>query len=469
MTVVSSFEIFKYVFSLYEIVKSPFQNFVGKKKEDYSFVEAQKRYIKKVINNKELLPADYKYFGNGNQIENLRLYLLNNAFFAQSLTSTTNLLGFVDSFQIDTLNEKTWYGRLVATLDSSYPRYSAKFDANLNLISIYDPATKKEVIDPVEKQKAAGDLLFLIIYAGQTTHAVVHILHLMLGTGIYVATKHDPSFLTWSAPYSTNLYLKYEEVELYLLHPKFGALTGRIYRSNAQKVLGIAKDLIETWSASKTADDFISDYLLSGLGKAGIKHFKAIGGLEQFFSQASLIHDYAKELTQALKETNSNSYYYTNSLIRSYYSRVGTHNSVKDLKQWIELISVTGLFHGSTLSTTRLILTDEIFKLFPKGDKYEYKDNVWLKVMFATINGMINGFHVFPSRIQRPHFFNSDAQLKPLVEQVLLKYDSLSADKKVKYFKKISADKNFNKYGFVWTDYGLDGIDAKQLTVTTYI
>lgn len=89
--------------------------------------------------------------------------------------------------------------------------------------------------------------------------------------------------------------------------------------------------------------------------------------------------------------------------------------------------------------------------------------------MFATINGMIDGYHVFPSRIQESFPLDSNAQVKPLVEQVLLKYDALSSVKKAEFFKKISAKKEFSKYGWVWTDHCLDGIDGKQLTITTYI
>jgi len=264
------------------------------------------------------------------------------------------------------LNENSWYGKFIATLDADYTRYSAKFDSNLNLISIYDSISKVEITDLVEKKQAAGKLLFLITYFGQVTHAVIHIFHLMLGTGIYASTKHDPSMSTWAAPYATNLFLKYEEVELYLMHPKIGALTGSIYRSNAKKVLDLGLKEIEAWSSFKTADEFIKGFILSGMDANGIAQFKKIGGLEQYFSHASLINGYATELTEAFKQSDDNSYYYTNTLLQLYFKKIGTIHSVHNLKQWIELISVTGLTHGSTLSTTRLIFNDEIFKQFPK-------------------------------------------------------------------------------------------------------
>ena len=59
--------------------------------------------------------------------------------------------------------------------------------------------------------------------------------------------------------------------------------------------------------------------------------------------------------------------------------------------------------------------------------------------------------------------------LDALVKDVLLRYDAKSGQIKRDFFDKVSKDPKFATQGWVLSDHFPDGIDGKQLTITTYI
>jgi hypothetical protein len=59
--------------------------------------------------------------------------------------------------------------------------------------------------------------------------------------------------------------------------------------------------------------------------------------------------------------------------------------------------------------------------------------------------------------------------LDALVKDVLLRYDAKSAQLKKDLFDRVSKDPKFATQGWVLSDHFPDGIDGKQLTITTYI
>ncbi len=84
---------------------------------------------------------------------------------------------------------------------------------------------------------------------------------------------------------------------------------------------------------------------------------------------------------------------------------------------------------------------------------------------FLHFSGMAEDRHVFSSDI-----FGEKPPFSPSLKQIINKYGALSNNLKADYFKKCAENQDtFVKYGWVYSDYFLDGIDGKQLTITTYI
>jgi len=77
--------------------------------------------------------------------------------------------------------------------------------------------------------------------------------------------------------------------------------------------------------------------------------------------------------------------------------------------------------------------------------------------------GLNDEITVFSDQIQ------DREKIPPNVRFVILKYAAKCQELKDKYYKKWMKDPNFCEYGWIISDYCLDGIDGKQFTLTSYI
>ena len=149
-------------------------------------------------------------------------------------------------------------------------------------------------------------------------------------------------------------------------------------------------------------------------------------------------------------------------------SNTGGLQGISDLRAWIEIMSITGLYHGSTMSLTRLVLTHSFWvgtKLNPGDAKIKENNAQAMSRALATISGMQEGRHVFSSTL-----FGEDAPFPPHLKFVLKKYDYLSSKFKREYFDRCRVDQDdFINFGWIYSDYFLNGFDGKQMTITTYI
>jgi hypothetical protein len=196
-------------------------------------------------------------------------------------------------------------------------------------------------------------------------------------------------------------------------------------------------------------------------------------------------------------------YSLANDRIETCLSSGGGVSKIADIANWIELMSITGIVHGSTLSLSRLLITEEMLKRCSLGDKYTAVDCDLCFTAAGTIVGMIEDRHVFSASLSAETASSNAAKLPssipaiiatlfnpaelvklavnlkaiakrtpaldPLAKEVLLKYDSKSAEIKKKFYDKLSKDKKFLTQGWILSDHFPDGVDGKQLTITTYI
>ena len=281
-------------------------------------------------------------------------------------------------------------------------------------------------------------------------------------TGIvHSTTKTDLE--SWAKPYVMNIYLKYVEVEKLLFSPK-GYLTGdgaTGYRvKDSKTVLEINREMLCKWGSVKTANEYISDFLFENMDAAAMK--KA-GLCEEFLKHVDIISPYATAMDNEFKKNIATNAVITDRLT-TYMSKTGKGvSSVNNMKTWMELMSVTGILHGSTLSMSRLMLTHSFMSLNkPESLTFTKEDAAWCTTTSGTILGALDDFHVFSNTLPCTSPYN--------VNRVLLEFDAITHDLKAKYFKKISEDAEiFENYGWILTDHGPNFVDGKQLTITTYI
>ena len=269
---------------------------------------------------------------------------------------------------------------------------------------------------------------------------------------------------SWSKPYMANIYLKYIEVET-LLFSKSGYLTGSRPGStgypvlNRDRVLKINKAMLCEWGTYKTSEDYITKFLfknitLESLIKSGIA--------QAFLSQTDLVTPYAVAMNEEFKkDPNFNQ---INSKLKAFLLESGKGVcDVDNMQTWVELLSVTGILHGSTLSMSRLVLTHSFLSVnSPESTKFVGRDAAWMAVITGTVLGCLDDFHVFSNTLPSNTPYN--------INRVLLEFDNKTNDLKAKYFKKISEDAEvFKNFGWILTDHGPNFLDGKQLTITTYI
>jgi hypothetical protein len=283
-------------------------------------------------------------------------------------------------------------------------------------------------------------------------------------TGIADSTVHSPVLRKWAEPYFPNIFVKYEEVQI-LLFSQGGVLAGGSFRSNRDQILAIAREMIVVWGNAKSADQFIDDYLMVNCTQVGRKQLIENGVLTEFFKQSDLCSGYANDLAvEFAKIGDGSDLSKANANIRLFFKNCGDGVfSFSDIKQWIELMSVTGLLHGGTLSFTRFIMTAPLISLISEGDTYTKVDSEIIKVASATIVGMSEERAVFSDQLRDKTLMN------PGLKQVITKYAAASLNLKAAYFDKIQKEDYFIEDGWILTDFCLDGIDGKQTTLTTYI
>ena len=503
VTVTSTIDLIKLVNGLKPITKE----LDGKSKNDSDseriFLSAQNIVIKLVAsNNGHLLPKDYQYFGTSN-VENLQLLLQNNPFYASTLTSTS-----AGTFALRINDPKKLYSKFISTLDKSYPRLDAAFNSNLELISYqYLDYESNAPIAASSKgqEEAAGDLQFLLFFYAECVHSTMHIFHYIHVNALWAATKEFPELTLWADPYMRNVGPKYVEVNDLLLAPdNKGALTGGMWRTDGDKVRAIQREMLCRWGSFKTAEQFTDEFIFYGLEHGAAR--KA-GIAPEYFKHMDLIAPFAQDLSEAFSQSNPQKYAAANRALGIFVSQCGDGvSSIGDIRTWLELMTVTGLLHGSTLSFTRLGVAPEVVKrMNPTEDHYTSVNTGLLVTAAGTLVGIVEDRHIFTSSLytqtadptavgRLPQslgdilvLFLSPAEflevanavfqlgtqtyrpLDALAKDVLLRYDAKSARLKKDFFDRVSKDPKFATQGWVLSDHFPDGIDGKQLTITTYI
>lgn len=144
----------------------------------------------------------------------------------------------------------------------------------------------------------------------------------------------------------------------------------------------------------------------------------------------------------------------------------GFTSGIDSLEKWIEIMAVTGIVHGTTLSYTRLFADPDVLRWRDiRIDTWQSPDVQIHILVLATICGMDEHRHVMSS--------STDVVGEKYDEKlhaVLETYEQKSNALKEAYKNKIMEDMDeFNNYGWILSDFCPSGFDGKQLTVTTYI
>jgi len=425
------------------------------------------------------LPEDYQYFGIDDGVSNLLCLLRSNPFFASTLTPIRDVnTKKIIAFGIYPFDDSTYFGKTMAVMHPKYKRVEATFAPDLSSILsivVYQPKdiTSEPIIHVDDATIPINDkanlLTNLIMYYSEVVHATIHLFHYLLTTCMSRATLGSSPLNDWAYAFNENVSIKYLEIVTALFLKYFGALnqSTQIF-FNAwmagphSSVVQLASDLCKEWSSYDSAHSFLLKFLFP---KLSVKELDDADICVTWREHVALVEGYSQELSDAFGEVHAGNYSQINAGFQLLTSQTGYSGvgGVKTIRQFVELMSVTGLLHNGTMSFTRLITTAPVLALLcPEEEYFTIRDALICAIGILTITGSKEGHTVFSWTIPYTEVPNN-------VIKVFQKYSFLSSKIKAEYYASIKDRPDFKYLGFILTDHAPDEIDGKQYSLTTYM
>lgn len=471
----------------------------SKTSTDAYFEHTQQMMVQNVIKECKYQPdpvPGYLYFGNKKFSKILSLLLKENPFFANFLTAGEDdgerylqLQAFDEDAPEKDLG--TFFSLFAKKIYGKYRLFNVQFNADMEITRLvyYDKEAEKTVVTlKKDWDYWASAVVYEIKLFSGAVHSTIHVLHYILTIAMEEATKHDVSLSTWASPYPKNIPMKYVQVSALLIRPEVNFFFDSLLKlfvhesswaatSSQSLTAAIQKDLFDIftiWGKCKTAQDFIDKFLLRDLYSSpnGKELAEKAGILKEFKKIVDNVGPYAKDLTEAMKKDGSKAFETAEIEFKKFIQDTGDANlEYEKISHFVELMSVTGIMHGSTLSYTRAAAIPEVMRW--KNDYIDVWDKLTLLMCNAelgTISGAEHGRHVFMSK--NPDSISRDWQTEKIAEHtiaVMREYDDKV--EKIKEANKAALLKNplMREYGWILTDWCPDSFDGKQLTITTYI
>lgn len=452
------------------------------------FVTATNEVIK--VNPSDPDPAEgYLYFGNRDFKTILPMLCQVNPFFASALTLSKNGKFFeLEAFTSDAerVKEPLYLSFMREMVDDSH-RINAKFDKKMNLVEItkLDSDSGEAVVVPEDQwDYYSSGIIYNLLYYSSTVHANIHVLHYLMCACIIMSTRDSSdSIEKWADIFDDNIAIKYVEVAMLLFPSSIPGFSDDIKLVSGvdgfgatKKIMPKVKKLLQLWGSLKNEEDFNKKFLLDGIYSTASDEDQAEAMLKkgnilcEYKKHSDNVQPYADELCAAFKEDNPSAFDKTNERIKNFMAACGTGvSSIDSISSWAQLMCLSGIVHGSTLSYTRMIVVPEIVRWRNiHSKKWDEHDVSLMSSGFNTAQGMTVDRHTFTSEIKNGFEWNTDVIAKPVMD-VLQKYDGIADELKAEYTKEIEERDDFREYGWILTDHCQDGYDGKQHTITTYI
>ena len=426
------------------------------------------------------VPRGYKSFGaNGNYAAQLVALLKNNPFFAAALTATEDG-GFELKTHDPDNDNPSLYLEAVRTLTRPGDRVNFQFaaqDGELQItgFEVYDQDGERIESPPRDMDYYATAVLYDTFFFAEAVHSTIHVFHWLMTNALSAASEELPALEDLAEFYEKNVDVKYEEVGLILLAGEdkpTAAITGPLGFSSSQEIRDILKSrVLDAWGQAEDIDEFFAAAF--GAPRAALE---SAGLLYEFFKHADLAGSFAESAAEALqKGTKSTPQRLQEQHFKQAQKRLAQYvigcgewkGTVKTIDTWIQLMGVTGIFHGSTLSFSRLAAKAAIMRWRNiTSDVWEEHDIKLTTTALGTITGMVKGRHFMAAK-QRFCIFCDVSRGE--LQKVLADYDKSTSRLKKEYTKRIQQRDDFKTLGYIYSDWAVDGFDGKQLTVATWV
>jgi hypothetical protein len=355
-----------------------------------------------------------------------------------------------------------FFQKFTSCMDNKWDRFHAILSNELGIESVTifraSPSGEWETVE-LDGREQINVITSTLMFYFQCVHANLHILHFIMVAGLYTVTRDNSKLEAFAAPYLPNIILKYEEVRT-LLISKSGALVKGFCEGNRPRLLGVFTELLSFWGKCGGSKQFVDTFLFPAKSRRLARNDVWV---PQFRMQADLVPDFAADVASHMSADADYALPKCNAALSKFFKECGPDVfAIQGIDQWLEIMSVTGLLHGCTLSLTRVTFTEaNLWQMSPESDEFTPNIIEQMGTAFGTLVGLDEDRQVFTDE-----GLEVDVELKKVVHKHLEKSEQL----KQSYAK--LQDQNgeeFKTWGWIMTDYFPDLFDAKQLTITTYV
>jgi len=467
---------------------------IGKPKSDITFTTVTRNLFLDTQNTRAQIPnaSEYKFFGNGNHATNLEYLVKTNLLMTAALTERGR-----SGFEIRAFDKEdpkaedpsaTLFRQIISCLGGSNRRVNIRFDSDMSIdeIRVYEDITGSRIKKIKRRDEEfdywASSALFNLSYYASCVHANIHILHYILTAALDESSRDFGAMNEWAKFYATNIPDTYEQVGEFLIRDQptdlsrlIGSLKGLVpfspedtyalltgpngFGVNGDKLPPILLKLLNMWTNDPT------NYLGNMMNVSKEKLLKA-GVLTEFMKHHDMVPNYARDVAEALTNTDDDKFGIAEDRLKAYLNRCsGITSGIDSLENWIELMAVTGIAHGATLSYSRLFADADILRWRTSTDTWQISDAHILLTLIGTMCGMDEHRHVMSSSTDVVGE-EYDEKLQTVLETYEQKSDALKEAYKNQIMENMD---EFNNYGWILSDFCPDGFDGKQLTVASYI
>ena len=288
----------------------------------------------------------------------------------------------------------------------------------------------------------------------------------MLTNALKYASEDYSRLNNWAVDYNSNVNEKYAQVTAQLISLNGnGLLTSPNGLGGTNATKPIIKANIEAWGRCSTAGAFNDHWFQSPR-----KELERAGLLREYWKHVDLGAACAISANAAL-ESKSPKLESTNAKLREFIEESGAwpaeENGIKTVRSLLDMMLITGVIHGGTLSMTRLLCKPEFTRWRNiEEPNWGPADRMSSAIGLSTINGVQKDKHACGSKIGG---VSEEDITGGSLQKVLRAYDRQTGELQEVYEKKIQERDDFDDVGFLLTDYCTEGFDGKQLTLATYI
>jgi len=304
----------------------------------------------------------------------LCVILESNPFYASSLTPRAG--GGFEIINFDPVADDPPYNvKILRTMGRPGPQvnfqFSVKPEGGLKIdgYDVFENGVKIE--NPPEHEPYKGSAsplqyfasatLYDLFYVSQTLHGPIHVLHYVLTNALKYASEDYGRLNKWAVDYNSNVNTKYGAVTSVLIAlGGEGLLTSANGLGGCDASLPVMKANIEAWGACSTVTEFHDTWFQSSR-----KQLESAGLLTEYFKHTDLCAACSISAAVAL-EKKSEKMASTEEKLREYIEESGAWapeaNGIKTVRSLLDIMLITGVIHGGTLSMTRQLAKPEFYR-----------------------------------------------------------------------------------------------------------